>query len=136
MKRLPPAFLLGALAAAALLHSTASGQAIVVDHHCTNLSSIPAAAISQAKSQLHIAYGHTSHGSQLVSGMDGLVAFMNRFPNDAFPDNLFAFTSGGSGGALDLRDSPFPEPAISGRPTAPPGPRRLETTSPGIRPST
>ncbi len=108
MKRLPPLLLLlGALAAAVLCLSEASAQAIVVDHACTTLSSIPAAAITQAKSQLHIAYGHTSHGSQLVSGMNGLVAFMNRFPNDAFPDNLFTFNSGGSNGALDLRDTPF-----------------------------
>lgn len=107
MKRLPPLLLLGALTAALLFHSEASAQAIVVDHTCTNLALIPAAAITQAKSQLHIAYGHTSHGSQLVSGMDGLVAFMNRFAGDAFPNDLFTFNDGGTGGALDLRDSPF-----------------------------
>jgi len=44
------------------------------------------------------AYGHTSHGSQLVSGMTGLVAF--RGP-------AYAFRAGGGVGVLDLRDTPF-----------------------------
>jgi hypothetical protein len=46
--------------------------AIIVDHNCTNLGSIPVDWINSAKAILHIAYGHTSHGSQLITGMDGL----------------------------------------------------------------
>ena len=87
--------------------SSALAQSIIVDHTCTRLADIPASAITEAKSRLHIAYGHTSHGSQLIDGMEGLVTFMNRFPNDAYADDLFAFNSGGIGGALDLRDTPF-----------------------------
>ena len=79
-------------------------QAIIVDHTCTQINTVPASAILLAKSSLHIAYGHTSHGSQLIDGMTGLVAFMNRFPADGFPDNLFAFNGTGTGGALHLVD--------------------------------
>ena len=37
----------------------------------------PPAAIEQARAGLHIAYGHTSHGSQLTTGMTGLVNVAN-----------------------------------------------------------
>ena len=71
---------------------------ILVDHTTMSLGRIPAEWIAQAKSQLHIAYGHTSHGSQLVSGMTGLVAFSGP---------AYAFRAGGGAGVLDLRDTPF-----------------------------
>jgi hypothetical protein len=73
-------------------------SAIIVDHTCIDIDTIPQAAIEQAKSSLHIAYGHTSHGSQLVDGMTGLVDFKGA---------LYSWNSGGTGGALDLRDQPF-----------------------------
>ncbi|MCK5117779.1 MAG: hypothetical protein KAR44_14375, partial [Candidatus Aegiribacteria sp.] len=41
-------------------------QGIIIDHECTDITLIPEYAINQAKSNLHIAYGHTSHGSQLT----------------------------------------------------------------------
>lgn len=65
---------------------------IIADH--TRIGAIPASAVALAKSTLHIAYGHTSHGSQLVTGMSALYAH----------DPLYAWSSGGTGGALDLRD--------------------------------
>jgi len=68
---------------------------MIIDHRCTNLSSIPATYISEAKQELHIAYGHTSHGSQLTTGMTGLVTFKG---------NDYAWNNGGTGGALDLHD--------------------------------
>jgi len=77
---------------------------LIIDHTCTNITDIPEWAINQAKERLHIAYGHTSHGSQLTTGMTGLVPFMN---GRGYPTNLYAYNSGGSGGALDLRDRPF-----------------------------
>ena len=73
-------------------------SAIQVDHACRDVGAIPAAAVDSAQAKLHIAYGHTSHGSQLVTGMDGLVDFLG---------NAYAFNNGGTGGALDLRDQPF-----------------------------
>jgi PKD repeat protein len=69
--------------------------AIIVDHTRTNLNAIPSAFVDQARQTLHIAYGHTSHGSQVTSGMTGLVGFAGA---------QYAYNTGGSGGALDLRD--------------------------------
>jgi len=69
-----------------------------IDHRHTDLAQIPQAAIDQAKASLHIAYQHTSHGSQLITGMDALAAF---------PDfgNLYAWDdSGQDPDALDLDD--------------------------------
>lgn len=51
---------------------------IVADHtvaRLANLNSISAARINRAKAKLKIAYWHTSHGSQIVTGMDGLAAW-------------------------------------------------------------
>ncbi|NVN92787.1 MAG: hypothetical protein HXX11_19625 [Desulfuromonadales bacterium] len=72
---------------------TASVSAEIVADH-TRTAAIPDSAVNLAKSTLHIAYGHTSHGSQLVTGMSALMAH----------NSLYSFSSGGSGGALDLRD--------------------------------
>jgi hypothetical protein len=85
----------------------------IIDHTCTNISQIPESAILQAKSNLHIAYGHTSHGSQLTTGMDGLVDFMNGL---GYPDDLYSYDNGGTNGALDLRDSPFSGASDLGNP--------------------
>ena len=79
--------------------------AFIVDHTCTDLTQIPQSAIEQAKTSLHIAYGHTSHGSQLTDGMSGLVAFANGGGLGlSLPTDIFAWNNGGSGGALDLDD--------------------------------
>lgn len=72
---------------------------IIADHQCTDINLIPVAAIQAAKQTLHIGYGHTSHGSQITSGMQGLVDFMN---NKGYPHNLFQWNHTGSGGALHL----------------------------------
>nr|MBP7497985.1 hypothetical protein [Bacteroidales bacterium] len=45
---------------------------IIADHNCINLKNIPENWITKAKSDLRIAYGHTSHGSQLVTGLEAL----------------------------------------------------------------
>ncbi|MDD3643641.1 MAG: hypothetical protein PHQ19_09295 [Candidatus Krumholzibacteria bacterium] len=71
---------------------------LIVDHTCCDIGAIPESAIEAAKDSLHIAYGHTSHGSQLTTGMTGLVSFLG---------DLYAYNTGGAGGALDLRDTPF-----------------------------
>ena len=78
---------------------------IIVDHASTDIATIPEWAINQAKTNLHIAYGHTSHGSQLTSGMNGLVGFANGGGlGMSHPTNIFAWNNGGTGGALDLHD--------------------------------
>jgi len=68
---------------------------------------VPQEWIEQAKLELHIAYGHTSHGSQLITGMTSLIGFANNGGLGlALPHDIFAFNDGGTDGALDLRE-PF-----------------------------
>ncbi len=84
----------------------AQADPIIIDHNHTDITLISQSAIEQAKSTLHIAYGHTSHGSQLTTGMTGLVDFANDGGLGlALPDNVFAWNNGGTGGALDLHDN-------------------------------
>lgn len=71
----------------------------IIGHNATTLSSIPGKWLAKAKSDLHIAYGHTSHGSQITDGMRGLVSFKG---------SDYAWNNGGTGGALDLRDNAMP----------------------------
>ncbi len=51
-------------------------KAIIINHKSIDLNKIPEDAIKTAKEKLHIAYGHTSHGSQLMTGMSKLDQFM------------------------------------------------------------
>jgi hypothetical protein len=84
-------------------------QPLIIDHACTDITRIPAAAILNAKTTLHIAYGHTSHGSQITDGMTGLVAFANGGGKGlSLPKDFFAWNGGGVNGALDLRDYAMP----------------------------
>ena len=77
----------------------------IVSHNNVDISSLAEDKIIRAKEKLHIAYGHTSHGSQLTTGMNGLVAFANGGGKGMnFPTNIFAWNNGGSSGALDLHD--------------------------------
>lgn len=74
-------------------------ELMVADHlAAADFGLIPQSAIEQAKSDLHIAYGHTSHGSQIITGMDALAA----------ADSLYS--------GLDLRDSPFSGASDLGNP--------------------
>jgi hypothetical protein len=74
-----------------------SATAIIADHLATDITAVPASWIVAAKSDLHIAYGHTSHGSQIITGMSGLDAFMGG-------SGLYALNDGPAAGALDLDD--------------------------------
>jgi uncharacterized repeat protein (TIGR01451 family) len=47
----------------------AATQPVIADHTATDLSKIPQYWIEQAKANLRLSYGHTSHGSQPVAGM-------------------------------------------------------------------
>jgi hypothetical protein len=75
------------------------GDELIIDRTCIDLSAIPSEWIIAAKSELHIAYGHTSHGSQVTEGMSGLVRFKGE---------TYAWNDGGAGGALDLHDYAMP----------------------------
>jgi hypothetical protein len=72
-----------------------SPSVILINHNNTKLANIPSEWITAAKQTLHIAYGHTSHGSQLTTGMTGLVDWKG---------DLYAWNNGGTNGALDLRE--------------------------------
>lgn len=69
---------------------------IIIDHNSTRLGDIPATYITQAKSTLHIAYEHTSHGSQIIDGMTGLFNWKG---------STYAWNNGGLNGALDIHDN-------------------------------
>jgi len=74
----------------------------IIDHNCTDLSLIPAQWIEQAKNDLHIAYQHTSHGSQLITGMNALRSFPSFGATYDWDD------AGARAGALDLDDYGIP----------------------------
>ncbi|MFZ1282078.1 MAG: T9SS type A sorting domain-containing protein [Ignavibacteriaceae bacterium] len=77
---------------------TVAQTAIIANHNSAKLSIIPINWIDSAKVKLHIAYGHTSHGSQLITGMDGL---------ENWKGSQYAFNEGGTNGALDIDDYAF-----------------------------
>jgi len=72
-----------------------AGDGIIVNHLSAKLTAIPSEWITAAKDNLHIAYSHTSHGSQLTTGMSGLISFKG--PS-------YSWNNGGTDGALDLHD--------------------------------
>lgn len=69
----------------------------IIDHTCTNINAIPRERIIAARNNLHILYGHTSHGRQLTAGMHDLDAFMGG-------TGLYAMSQDSEPGMLDLRD--------------------------------
>lgn len=78
------------------------GTSVVIDHTLADLSAIPPNAIETAIADLHIAYQHTSHGSQLITGMNSL----ENFPEFA---GLYSWDDAGAqANALDLDDNGIP----------------------------
>ncbi len=68
-RRLTPVLI--ALCVSLIASGAARAQApIIIDHTCTDISKIPTCWIEEAKAQLRLAYGHTSHGSQIITGMN------------------------------------------------------------------
>ncbi|MDX8551788.1 hypothetical protein KHC33_01210 [Methanospirillum sp. J.3.6.1-F.2.7.3] len=81
----------------------ARSSPVIIDHSVARLrllNSIPITAINNAKSQLHIAYGHTSHGSQVTDGMTGLSGFSGT--NN--PSSFYQWSEEPAPGYLDLDD--------------------------------
>jgi len=83
------------------ISNSINAQAILINHTCTKLASIPESAIQTAKSTLHIAYGHTSHGSQLITGMTELIGQTNLV---GYKGDIYQWNDGGTSGALDIDD--------------------------------
>jgi len=78
---------------------------LIINHQNVNITELSDDEITNAKSVLHIAYGHTSHGSQLTEGMRGLITFANNGGKGlSLSNNIFDWNNGGTNGALDLHD--------------------------------
>jgi hypothetical protein len=57
---------------------------MVADHTAADdFDALPASYVRAAQSALHIFYGHTSHGSQLVTGIDMIAAAASAYPSAA-----------------------------------------------------
>ncbi len=84
-----------------LTFGTLAAASIVTDHTASDLSQIPELWIVQSKTDLHIAYQHTSHGSQLITGMNAL----QRYPGYG---TKYSWTDVGTAGTLDLDDVGIP----------------------------
>jgi uncharacterized repeat protein (TIGR01451 family) len=69
---------------------------LIINHATTDLSKVPPYWINKAKELLRLSYGHTSHGSQLVSGLGTLGS----------RDALYSFNTDGAiaAGILSLAD--------------------------------
>jgi hypothetical protein len=88
--------------------TAAYGQSpVIIDHNCIRYSQIPSQWITKAKSDLKVTYQHTSHGSQLVSGIHAI---------QATGDPLFSFTesSSGANASVFLNDYGMPSAADLG----------------------
>ncbi len=68
---------------------------IIADHTCTDLTAVPSSWIEAAKAQFRMSYGHTSHGSQIVSGMNVIRGTAG---------SLYWWDADGTSGGLSLHD--------------------------------
>ncbi|TAL67090.1 MAG: T9SS type A sorting domain-containing protein [Bacteroidetes bacterium] len=56
---------------------------IIIDHSCCDITKVSDNWVEQAKSDFRLAYGHTSHGSQIVTGM----SLLNNLPGSVHTYN-------------------------------------------------
>lgn len=83
-----------------------NGDEFIIGHENTDITQVPQWAIEAAKANLHIGYGHTSHGAQISGGMTGLVGFANDGGLGlSLPPDIFAFNNGGISDALDMEET-------------------------------
>ena len=95
------------LAACCLLPGVvlAQGRALVIDHRCTDIDQVPDAWIQKAARDFRVSYGHTSHGSQLIAGMQALQkADPARFAFGAGPGPRLSLMDGQPAGDLGNPD--------------------------------
>lgn len=81
-------------------------EAMIIDHRSTDLDLIPLEWITRARQDLRIGYSHTSHGSQLVSGLEALSAWSSTYDFQASgwgaAPGVFLNDSWANDGAEDL----------------------------------
>jgi len=70
-------------------------EPVIIDHRCIRLDLVPASWVEEAKAQFRMSYGHTSHGSQIVSGMNVI---------RGEPGSLYWWDHDGTQGGLSLWD--------------------------------
>ena len=87
-----------------VLSAAGSQGQVLIDHTSTDLNLVPGAWIAQAAADLHIAYNHTSHGSQIITGMRTLELFP---PYGGPSGGTYEWSPDGSEG-LDLDDNGIP----------------------------
>lgn len=77
--------------------SEPSSTGVTINHETMHISQVPEYWIEQARSNLHVVYEHSSHGTQLVSGMESLDTFMGGSGlYDFSMDTKYQFPEGGS----------------------------------------
>ncbi len=79
----------------------------IINHNHASINTHHTDSIILAKEILHVAYGHTSHGSQLITGMEGLLSFKG---------DLYRYSDRGDSNSLNLRDTPFSGASDLGNP--------------------
>ena len=88
----------------------ATRETIIVDHTTTDLAAIPEEWLTRAK-ELRLHYAHTSHGSQLVTGITQLQKVDPRFAVSIRTGGAAALPSGS--GALRIYDGNNPDTYIT-----------------------
>jgi hypothetical protein len=89
--------------------SAQRSEPLVVNHTTCDITEIPEAAILQAKADLHIAYGRTSHGGQVSEGMFHLTEFANGGGLGlSLPTDMFAVSLDGDPGTLHFNTGNLP----------------------------
>ncbi|MCF8365992.1 MAG: right-handed parallel beta-helix repeat-containing protein, partial [Bacteroidales bacterium] len=74
---------------------SSQAQPIVANHENINLEAIPVSWIETAKAELKIWYGHTSHGSQITTGISNIESHFGE---------PYTFNESGSGGQLSYQE--------------------------------
>lgn len=103
-----------------LINLSQAQEPIIINHNDLNLESIPVAWIDSAKNNLFIGYGHTSHGSQIISGMNAIEAYytngqynwshsggdseLHLFEGDGYGDGYLDHDCGYSGWDTETRE--------------------------------
>ncbi len=93
------------LAVSLLFPATGRPDPLVANHAAAaQFRAIPSTAIANAKSNLHVVYGHSSHGQQIIEGVRNLDAFMTA---NGSPSGTYAvdFTGNAGSDVLDFRNN-------------------------------
>lgn len=108
----PPGEAEGDAISSATSTASTAGETIIIDHTCTDLSRIPDSWLEQAK-KLAIHYAHTSHGSQINSGIEFLEQMDPRYGVEITEAGSSPPSSLPGGDELQMYDGNPPETYIN-----------------------